>query len=182
MTRVLVPLAIGFEDLEAITVVDLLRRANIDVVTAGLTSGSIKGSRGTVIVPDTTLDEALKNSYDMVVLPGGQPGATHLENDERITRLITEMSAKKSYIAAVCAAPKVLATAGILNARNATCYPGALDTQQFPDIRLKDDDVVVDGTVITSRGPGTTMDFALQLIELLSGKAKRDEVEKGLVR
>lgn len=182
MTQVLVPLANGFEDLEAVTVIDLLRRANINVITAGLAAGPVRGSRGTIIVPDATLDDALKNQYTMVVLPGGQPGATHLENDERIKNLITKMSTEKSYIAAVCAAPKVLAATGILDGKNVTCYPDTLDNSQFPNIKINDAAVVVDGNVITSRGPGTAMDFALKLIELISGQTKRDEVEKGLVR
>ncbi len=182
MAAVLVPLATGFEDLEAITITDLLRRAQIEVVTAGLTAGPIRGSRGTTVVPDTTLDDALKRNFDMVVLPGGQPGATHLEQDSRIRGLLQKMAQQGQYTAAICAAPKVLATAGLLDGKRATGFPGALDAKQFPTIRIEDLDVVTDGKIVTSRGPGTAMDFTLVLIELLAGREKRNQVEAGLHR
>jgi len=182
MKRVLVPLAQGCEELEAVTIVDLLRRAQIVVVTAGLEAGPVRGSRGTVLVPDATLDEAVRDDYDMIVLPGGQPGATNLEADARIIALLRKMAAGGKHTAAICAAPKVLATAGLLDGKRATSYPGALDAQSFPRIRIEDGAVVQDGQVITSRGPGTAMDFALSLIETLAGREKRDTVEKGLVR
>lgn len=182
MKRVLVPLAQGCEELEAVTIVDLLRRAQIVVVTAGLEAGPVRGSRGTVLVPDATLDEAVRDDYDMIVLPGGQPGATNLEADARIIALLRKMAAGGKHTAAICAAPKVLATAGLLDGKRATSYPGTLDAKSFPRIRIEDDAVVQDGRVITSRGPGTAMDFALSLIETLAGREKRDAVEKGLVR
>jgi len=180
MASVLVPLAQGCEELEAITVVDLLRRAGIDVVTAGLDEQPVKASRGTVLIPDTTLDDALKRDYDMVVLPGGLPGADHLDNDPRIHTLLRNMAAAGRYTAAICAAPKVLAHSGLLDGRQATSYPGALDDIGGVDYRTEA--VVEDGTIITSRGPGTAMDFALTLIERLVGKGKRDEVEAALQR
>ncbi len=182
MATVLVPLAAGFEDLEAITITDLLRRAQIEVVTAGLGDGPIRGSRSTTVVPDTTLDQALKRNFDMVVLPGGQPGATHLEQDSRIRGLLQKMAKQGQYTAAICAAPKVLATAGLLDGKRATGFPGTLDAKQFPTIRIQDLDVVTDGKIVTSRGPGTAMDFTLVLIELLAGREKRNQVEAGLHR
>lgn len=182
MTRVLVPLATGSEELEAVTIIDLLRRANITVSIAGLDAGPVTTSRGTTIVPDMVLDDALGQQYDMIVLPGGQPGASHMAEDERVRLLVKEFAAKQRYIAAICAAPKVLALAGLLDGKKATCYPGTLDQQEFPNIQLSQQAVVIDGNIVTSRGPGTAMDFALQLIELLLGKAARDQVEKGLVR
>jgi 4-methyl-5(b-hydroxyethyl)-thiazole monophosphate biosynthesis len=182
MARVLVPLAAGCEELEAVTVIDLLRRARIEVVSAGLTPGPVQGSRGTVLLPDATLDTALQQDYDMIVLPGGQPGASHLERDTRILALLKKMAAAGKFTAAICAAPRVLAVAGLLDGKRATSYPGALDTQQFPAIRLETQAVVRDGQVLTSRGPGTAMDFALTLIEVLSDRATRDQVEAGLVR
>ena len=182
MARVLVPLAAGCEELEAVTVIDLLRRARIEVVTAGLEPGPVKASRGTVLVPDLDLDEALKQHYDMVVLPGGQPGATNLEKDARVLALLHTMAAADRYTAAICAAPKVLAVAGLLDGKRATSYPGSVDPAVFPSIRLDSQAVVRDGQVLTSRGPGTAMDFALALIEVLAGRATRDQVEAGLVR
>lgn len=182
MTRVLVPLAAGFEELEAVTVVDLLRRAGIEVVTAGLMAGPVTASRGTVVVPDTDLDAALADSYDMVVLPGGLPGADHLNADPRIQALLREMAAEEKYTAAICAAPKVFATAGLLAGRRATAFPGVLEKLELTDVALDAAPVVQDGRVITSRGPGTAMDFALTLVELLAGRERRDQVEAALQR
>ncbi len=179
---VLIPLAQGCEELEAVTVIDLLRRANIKVVTAGLDSDPVHASRGTVLIPDTTLDEALQDDYDMVVLPGGLPGADHLDQDPRIHELLLKMAERGQYIAAICAAPKVLANAGLLNGKNATAYPGTLEKMTLQDVALKSDAVVKDGKIITSRGPGTAMDFALELIETLVGVESRAEVEAGLQR
>jgi protein deglycase len=180
MPKVLVPLAQGCEELEAITIVDLLRRAEIEVVTAGLDSQAVTASRGTVITPDTDLDTALEDDYDMVVLPGGLPGADYLDNDKRIKNILIKMANSEKFIAAICAAPKVLANAGILDGKKATSYPGCLTNLNNTDI--SDEAIVIDGKVITSRGPGTSMDFALTLIESLVSKEKRNEVEKGLVR
>ena len=182
MANVLVPLAQGCEELEAVTVVDLLRRAAIEVVTAGLDEQPVRASRGLVLLPDMTLDRALQQEYDMIVLPGGLPGADNLGNDERIIERLRSMSAAGKYTAAICAAPRVLARAGLLDGKRATSYPGALETDTIPGLDYRDTAVVMDGTVITSRGPGTAMDFALSLIELLAGKQKRDEVEAGLQR
>ncbi len=182
MATVLVPLAEGCEELEAVTIVDLLRRAQIEVVTAGLASGPVTGSRGTRLLPDTDLDEAIKYNYDMIVLPGGQPGAANLEKDPRIITLLKKMSLENKYTAAICAAPKVLAAAGILEGKRATAYPGTLDATSFPRVHIEELAVVTDGKVVTSRGPGTAMDFALELIGLLAGKEKRDQVEAALRR
>ena len=182
MPRVLVPLAAGCEELEAVTIVDLLRRAGIEVVTAGLQAGSVKASRGTVLVPDATLDEALRQEFDAVVLPGGQPGATHLEQDPRVRELLQRMAAKGRTVAAICAAPKVLAAAGLLDGKRATCYRGAIEEAQFPKVKLESRAVVADGNIVTSRGPGTAMDFALELVRILAGREARDRVEAGLLR
>ena len=182
MVRVLVPLAQGCEELEAVTVIDLLRRAQIEVVTAGLSDGPITGSRGTRLLPDTTLDAALTQTFDMVVLPGGQPGATNLEKDPRVRTLLTSMAAENKYTAAICAAPKVLAVAGLLDGKKVACYPKAINPVEFPAVRLETRGVVRDGKVITSRGPGTAMDFSLELIEALKDRTTRDQVEAGLVR
>jgi len=182
MASVLVPLAQGCEELEAVTVVDLLRRAGINVVTAGLDAQPVTASRGMTLLPDMTLDMALQQRFDMVVLPGGLPGADHLGDDQRVIRLLQEMAASESYIAAICAAPRVLARAGLLDGKRATSYPGALDIETVPGIEYLETAVVTDGRVITSRGPGTAMDFALVLVETLVGKTTRDEVEAGLQR
>lgn len=182
MASVLVPLAQGCEELEAVTVIDLLRRAGIEVVSAGLDDQPVRASRGTVLVPDTTLDEVMERDFDMIVLPGGLPGADYLDQDRRIQAIIRRMADGDRYIAAICAAPKVFAGAGLLAGRRATSYPGVLDHMQVEGMQYIDAPVVQDDKLITSRGPGTAMDFALTLIENLAGKAKRDEVEAGLQR
>ena len=182
MPKVLVPLAQGCEELEAVTIIDLLRRAKIEVTTAGLDNKTVTASRGVKLVPDTDLDTALKQDYDMVVLPGGLPGADHLDNDPRIKTLLKKMAADEKYTAAICAAPMALANAGVLEGKQATSYPGMLDKMNLPNIEIRNEPVVIDGNVITSRGPGTAMDFALALIETLCGMDKRIEVETALVR
>ena len=180
MPKVLVPLAQGCEEIEAVTVIDILRRAGIEVVSAGLDARPVCASRSTVIIPDTTLDAALKHAYDMVVLPGGQPGTNNLKADARILELVQHMAQQGKYVAAICAAPSVLAAAGLLDGKRATSFPGALDA--FPRVRQQHAAVAEDGKLITSRGPGTAMDFALILVERLLGKARRQEVEDGLQR
>lgn len=182
MAKVLVPLTGGCEELEAVTIIDLLRRAGIEVVTAGLQPGIVKASRGTQLLPDATLDAVLRVEFDMIVLPGGMPGAQHLREDPRIIALLKKMAEQGKYTAAICAAPTVLAEAGLLVGKRVTSYPGFLDKLDVPGMAYLKDAVVKDGKILTSRGPGTAMDFALALIEALAGKARRDEVEAGLVR
>lgn len=180
MKSVLVLFAEGSEELEAVTIVNILRRAGITVTLAGLTEGSLRGSRGTVLVPDMSLDAAYNASYDMIVLPGGQPGTNHLKADARVLALVQQMSKHGKYVAAICAAPSVLAEAGLLDAKHATSFPGALNP--YPQVLKQTTAIVEDGMLITSRGPGTAMDFALKLVERLVGIAKRNEVEAALQR
>ena len=179
---VLVPLAQGCEELEAITITDLLTRAGIKVVTATLDEKIVTASRGMKLVADNVLDDVLDIDFDMIVLPGGLPGADYLNNDPRIQMLVKKLAANNKYTAAICAAPRVLATAGLLDDKHATSFPGALDQFPVKNLTYEETAVVVDGKVITSRGPGTAMDFTLTLIELMLGKEKRDEVEAGLQR
>ncbi len=182
MPKVLVPLAEGCEELEAVTIIDVLRRAEIEVVTAGLDSVDIVAAHGVKLGADMTLEEALKDDYDMVVLPGGLPGADHLGNDARVAELLKKMVASGKFIGAICAAPKVLAQAGLLEGKRATAYPGFLDTGDFPGVTCTGAAVERDGQITTSRGPGTAMDFALELIDVLCGADTRNSVEKALVR
>lgn len=180
--RVLVPLAQGCEELEAVTIIDLLRRAGIEVITAGLDDGPVRASRGVVLLPDQALDAVLDQTFDLIVLPGGLPGADHLERDPRIRDLLRRQAESGRRLAAICAAPKVLASAGLLDGHQATSYPGAVNPADYPRVTFTDAPVVVDAQVVTSRGPGTAMDFALELIAQLMGEARRDEVAAALVR
>jgi 4-methyl-5(b-hydroxyethyl)-thiazole monophosphate biosynthesis len=181
MPRALVPLAQGCEEIEAVSIINVLRRGGVEVVTAGLAEGAVRGSRGTMIQPDTTLDRVLDQEFDLVALPGGQPGTDHLRRDARIAALLQRQAARGGWIGAVCAAPLVLAEAGLLEDRRVTCFPGTLDDDAH-GAKLEDAGVVVDGRLITGRSAGMAMDFALALVEALAGEAKRDDVEKRLVR
>lgn len=180
MHKVLVLLAQGCEEIEAVTIIDILRRAGLEVTSAGLDGLPVRGSHGVTLLPDTSLDSAINRGFDMVVLPGGMPGTDNLRADKRVIALLQKMAQQGKYVAAICAAPSVLATAGLLDGRNATCYPTCLDG--FPDVNLQTAAVVEDGKLITSRSPGTAMDFALTLVERLAGHARRQEVEAALVR
>lgn len=184
MAKVLVPLAQGCEELEAVTIIDLLRRAQINVTSAGLEPqlSPIKAGRGTTLLPDTTLDQALESDYDMIVLPGGLPGADHLNDDKRIIKLIQRMAAADKYTCAICAAPRALARAGVLEGKRATSYPGTLDKMDIPGMQYTGEAVTIDGKVITGRGPGPAMDFSLALIEALGGPALKEQVEQPLLR
>jgi len=182
MSHVLVPLAQGCEELEAITITDLLTRAGISVTTCGLDDQPVKASRGITIIPDTSIDKVQNLSYDLIILPGGLPGADHLRDNPQVQALIKKQVSENRYMAAICAAPKALAAAGVLAGKTATSYPGVLAALADDSIAISDHAVEIDGKIITSRGPGTAIDFALCLIELLEGKEKRDEVDAQLVR
>lgn len=180
MKSALVLFAAGSEELETVTVVNILRRGGVQVSLAGLQEGALRGSRGITLQPDTTLDAVQGNTFDMVVLPGGQPGTNHLKADARVSSLLQRMVMQDKYVTAICAAPSVLAQAGLLDGKRATSFPTCLD--DYPKVAQQMSAVVEDGKLITSRGPGTAMDFALVLLERLMGSAKRLEVENGLVR
>ncbi|MEQ1557204.1 MAG: DJ-1 family glyoxalase III [Gallionella sp.] len=180
MKTALVLFADGSEELEAVTIVNILRRGGVNVSFAGLSCGLLRGSRGMLLRPDMTLDSAMEHDFDMIVLPGGQPGSDTLKADSRVIALLQKMSTQDKYISAICAAPAVLAEAGLLDGKRATSYPTCLD--DYPKVAQQLSAIVEDGKLITSRGPGTAMDFALVLLERLMGSAKRLEVELGLVR
>jgi 4-methyl-5(b-hydroxyethyl)-thiazole monophosphate biosynthesis len=183
MATVLVPLAKGCEELEAVTIMDLLVRAGVTVISASLDENPVVASRGTVLVASTTINKVKSSDLDMIVLPGGLPGADNLNNDPYIQNLITQLNDKNKPIAAICAAAKILAVAGLLNGKKATAFPGVLEELKLKKIHIDHTQAVIkDGNIITSRGPGTAMDFALELIAILCGAVKRKEIESGLQR
>ncbi|MBF0343594.1 MAG: DJ-1/PfpI family protein [Nitrospirae bacterium] len=180
MERVLLILAEGFEELEAVTIVDVLRRAEIEIVTAGLGDGVVTSTRRIRLLPDAQLNDIDVEQFDMVVLPGGQPGTDNLAKDERVARIIKTMYEKGKYTAAICAAPYVLSEAGVLVNKRATSYPTFQDRLKAANI-VKDEKVVIDGNVITSQGPGTAIEFALTLVELFKGKDKAQTIRQAML-
>lgn len=175
--RALIILAEGFEDIEAVTPIDILRRVNVDVTVAGLSSERVRGARGIVVETDAVLSDS-DSSYDAVILPGGMPGAEHLASSSKVKKLILEMSSKGKIVAAICASPAlVLGPLGLLDGKKATCFPG-METNFSARVKFVKDAVVQDGNIITSRGPATAFPFALKIVENLAGKDIAEMVGK----
>ena len=180
MKRVFVPLAPGFEEIEAVTIIDVLRRAGVEVVVAGTSVGLIEGSNGIKISADKTLDQVRVSDFDMIALPGGTLGVENLKKDARLLPLLREFSEKGKYLSAICAAPSLLSSAGLLRGKQATSYPSFL-REVSASCLYSEDRVVTDGKIVTSRGPGTAMEFALKLVEILVGTEKVSELKKAML-
>lgn len=169
MARVLVFLANGFEEIEALTVVDLLRRAGVDTRTVSITSDySVTGARRIKVDADEVIMETDFGEAEMIVLPGGMPGTKNLEADETLMGQVDDFIDSDRYVAAICAAPTILGHKGRLAGRRACCYPDMED--QLDGAEVSYDEVTVDGKIITSRGLGTAIPFALKIVELLADK------------
>ena len=166
MATALVLLADGFEEIEAVTIIDVLRRGEVAVTTASLGGKQVRGSHDIALESDALLDAVSVEQFDALVLPGG-PAAKTLRDEPRAQAAIKRAAAAGKLVAAVCAAPIALEAAGILKGKRATAYPG----NALPSAQFIEEPVVEDGNVVTSRGPGTTMAFALKLVERLSGPA-----------
>ncbi len=175
--EILVPLANGFEEIEAVTVIDVLRRAGMNVVTAGLPGSQIKGSRGMQVTADTRLEQVDPSKFDAIILVGGNPGYINLGRSNKILDMVVKFNLDKKLIGAICAAPSILAQAGILEDRAATIYPGM--EREIP--RPKGTRVIQDDNIITSQGPGTAMEFALKIVETVAGKEKVKLLKEQLV-
>ena len=178
---VYVHLADGFEEIEALTVVDLLRRAEIETETVSIMEHlAVTGSHGVKVVADILFEDAVYGNCEMLVLPGGLPGSTNLGAHEGLCEKILSFHNQGKLIAAICAAPQVFGNLGVLEGKKATCYPGVEKEEWGAEI--VSDNVVVDAGVITSRGPATAMPFALTLIEQLKNRAKADDIAAGLLQ
>ncbi|MDX9787293.1 MAG: DJ-1/PfpI family protein [Desulfobacterales bacterium] len=176
----LVPIAEGCEEMEAVTIIDVLRRAGASVTVAGVDALQITASRGVRLVADQLISDCTGNVYDMIALPGGIPGAANLRDCDALTHLLKKQHAEGRWIGAICAAPAVvLAHHGLLANRKATCHPNFIG--QIDRNSATEDRVVVDGPCITSRGPGTALAFALELVAALYGKEKAAEVAAPMV-
>ncbi|RJQ55701.1 MAG: DJ-1/PfpI family protein [Nitrospiraceae bacterium] len=179
MPRVAVILAEGFEEVEAIAIIDVLRRAEIDVVAAGLHDGAVTSARKVRVVPDALIDSIRAEDFDMIVLPGGQPGSDNLNADKRVKDLVRDFHLKGKLTGAICAAPYVLANAGVLEGRHATSYPTYRD--RLGSAVYEEKTVVEDGNVLTSRGPGTALYFGLAIVERLMGKEKAQKIRGAML-
>ncbi len=178
MPTALLPLAQDFEEIEAVTIIDVLRRANIEVTVAGLDNELVTGSHRIPILADSLLSEVLGNSYDLIALPGG-PGTKHLKTSVEVLELLKKQSAESKWIGAICAAPTVLSTAGLLKERRATAYPTVKEELQVKE--YLDVDVVVDGNIVTGRSPAAAMPFALKLVEVLTGEETATATAKAMI-
>ncbi len=171
-------LAEGFEEIEALCPLDLLRRAGVKVMTVGVGGKVIRGSHGIEVIADITTYEATallnKNPADMVILPGGMPGTLNLQADETVNAFISHAKENDKYLAAICAAPMILGELGLLENKEATCYPGFED--KLRGAKISDKKVARDGKFITAKGMGVSLEFGLTLVSVLCGKEKADEL------
>lgn len=180
MKKVVLFLADGFEEVEAITPADFLRRSGVDLILAGVTGKIVTGAQGISVECDVEVSH-LTGDIDGVVIPGGMPGASNIAADEQTMNIISAALENGAMVGAICAAPAVvLGSKGLIEGRKFTCYPGFEDS--FSGSEFSDQRVVIDGNLITSRGPGTAAEFSLALIEYLCGKAQRDQIHKGTIQ
>jgi 4-methyl-5(b-hydroxyethyl)-thiazole monophosphate biosynthesis len=175
--RVMIPLANGFEDIEALSVLDVLRRAKINVDTIGVIGSVIQSRSGVKVIVDKTLNQISPSDYDAIILPGGSLGCQNLERSSKIMEILKTFNSQNKLIGAICKAPEILAKAGFLDKKKATIYPGLERTLAYP----RNGSVVVDGNIITSQGPGTAIDFALKIVEKLTNMAEAQRLRKELV-
>ncbi len=177
MIRIVLPLMTGFEEIEAVTVIDILRRAGIEVVTAGVHPNPIIGGHGIAIFADVTLDQITSDCFAGIVLPGGA-GTKFLREDHRIQQLVMDLYQQGKLTAAICAAPTVLSDLGLLRTHQATSYPAVRDALDV--LHYSEEPVVQDGHVITSRGAGTAIAFALALVTYLVGATQAKTISQAI--
>lgn len=171
-------LAEGFEEIEALAPVDILRRARIDVKTVSILGKTVSGTNGIKIEADVVLDQLDKSSIDGVVLPGGMPGAENLFKSEKIKEVVKYCFDEDKLVAAICAAPMILGRMNFLNGRKACCYPGF--ENELKGAEVLDQRVLLDGNIITGKGPGAAIEFSLKIVEVMSGYKKSQQVRLGL--
>ncbi len=178
--KVLVLLAPGYEEMEAVAVIDILRRAGITVVVAGTTEGAVPSARGIKIVPDTYIDDIMDHKFDLIYLPGGIDGAENLSRDERVVKMLKDQHLDNRAIGAICAAPAiVLDRNGLVSGKNITCHP--VCHKDVKQARLSGERVKQDGVVITGQAAGAAVELAFRLVEFLVGRDRMLEVNKGVL-
>ena len=178
--KALIPIANGCEEMEAVIIIDTLRRAEWDVVVVGLTDGTIEASRGVKLVPDTTWEHINPSDFDVLLLPGGFGGTEALMAHAGVQQALRDFNEKGKWIGSICAAALALNEAGILKGRRFTCYPG-VEAKLPADVQPVNEPVVVDDHLITSQGPGTAFEFALKVIAECSSPNTATEVRAGLL-
>lgn len=179
MTKVLIPIAEGSEEMEVVITADVLRRAGWDVTLAGLAAGPVRCSRRVQLVPDTFWSDIRPAEFDLLVIPGGGPGVQRLLHDPRVLEAVRAHARAGKRLAAVCAGPLVLQAAGVLDGRRATGHPDV--AERLKAARYEAAAIVTDGNITTSQAAGTCFTFALELIRLIEGPEKAATVRKGLV-
>lgn len=179
MGMIVVPLATGFEEIEAISLIDILRRADIKVITVSLEDTDVLGAHGIKIIADKHIDEIVLDDIDMLLLPGGGGGTDILSKSDKIQSLIQELDKKGKVLGAICAAPYALHVAGVLP-KNYTCYP-SFEKKIGVEGYKPASKVVEERNILTSRGPGTAMEFALYLVKKFAGEQKYEEIKAGLL-
>ena len=172
-------LADGFEEIEALSAVDILRRANISVNTVGVSGKEVTGAHGITVKADITMGEVERFDIDALVLPGGMPGAVNLKNSAELSELLLYAKGERKILAAICAAPLVLGSLGLLKGKSATCYPGFED--ELIGAKITDAKVCVDGDTVTASGPAAAADFAFALVEKLKDKNTAKQIRKGML-
>jgi 4-methyl-5(b-hydroxyethyl)-thiazole monophosphate biosynthesis len=179
MAKLLIPISNGFEEIETVSIIDICRRANIDVTVASIENIEVKGAHQITIKADALLCDIDEKDFDMITLSGGLPNAFNLAQDELLQKTLKKFKDNNKNIAAICAAPYALFKAGVLN-KDYTCYPGfeeKIDGHNY----IQNQDVVVDGKVLTSRGPGTAMFFALEIVKILKGEEKYEVIKEAIL-
>lgn len=180
MKKANIYLAEGFEEIEAITVIDVLRRADVDVNIISISNAvEVKGAHNVTVIADSTFDEIDNKSADILILPGGMPGTANLDKHEGLKSLIKEFYKDEKYIAAICAAPSILGKMELLESSMATCYPGF--EKDLKGAIHSDDLVIRHKNIITSKGPGTAMLFALELVDILVGREIGEEIKESMI-
>ncbi len=179
MKRVLVPLAEGFEEIEAITIIDVFRRAGVTVDVAAVSDDPVRGSHGIAVGTDIPLSKATADDYDLIALPGGMPGTLNLRNSRALAALLKELDRQEKYLTAICAAPIVLASCQLLEGKEVTSHPSV--REQLEGVTYREEAVVKDGRIVTSRGPGTALAFALALVETVVGHERAADLRRAML-
>ena len=179
MSKLLVPISNGFEEIEAISIIDVCRRAGIEVITAGVEDNILTGAHNIKIETDKKISEVSSDNFDMIALPGGLPNAFTLAENSVVQRLLKEFKEKNKKIAAICAAPYALHKANVLN-ENYTCYP-SFEEKIKDEGYINNKNIVIDSNVVTSKGPATAMEFALEIVKILEGDEVYFSVKNGLL-